>query len=154
MVTKYHLCVVRIFMNQTVHTCFDIFNGSDLILTTFHNKQRIRPAWMVETCSFKSNSTKGIWGKNVANLQNFLSIFGVFFNSVDLWLDQFVIFKPPFQIRASFSYNKDYYIDGRSDFFKNFIWRREKRPPKLQPGGGFFGTMIFYKLKKFTSRSI
>ena len=30
----------------------------------------------------------------------------------------------------------------------------ENLGPKLHPGSGFFWTMIFYNLKKFTSRSI
>ena len=53
--------------------------------------------------------------------------------------------------------SKDYYIDGQNTqliFFEKYTTGGGKKAPKLHRGGGIFWTMIFYNLKKITSRSI
>ena len=55
---------------------------------------------------------------------------------------------------SSIHTGKDYYIDGQLIFLKKWPLGEGKKPAKLHPRGGFFWTMIFYNLKKFTSRSI
>ena len=51
---------------------------------------------------------------------------------------------------------KDYYIDGQNIqliFFEKMTTGEGKRP-QITPRGWIFWTVIFYNLKKFTSRSI
>jgi len=47
-----------------------------------------------------------------------------------------------FPKNSAVSYSKDYYIDGQNIqliFFQKLPLREGKWPPKLHPGGGFFG---------------
>ena len=51
---------------------------------------------------------------------------------------------------STVSYSKDYYIDGQNIqliFFQKLPLREGKWPPKLHPGGGFFGPWSFITLK-------
>ena len=51
----------------------------------------------------------------------------------------------------------DYYIDGQNTqliFFEKNLTVGGKKANQITPRGWIFWTMIFYNLKKFTSRSI
>ena len=55
-----------------------------------------------------------------------------------------------FPKNSAVSYSKDYYIDGQNIqliFFQKLPLREGKWPPKLHPGGGFFGPWSFITLK-------
>ena len=58
---------------------------------------------------------------------------------------------------ASLYLVKDYYIDGQNTqliFFEKMSTWGGKQGPQITSRGWIFWTMIFYNLKKFTSRSI
>ena len=60
-------------------------------------------------------------------------------------------------VSAATALGKDYYIDGRNTqliSFEKMSTGGGKKVPQITPWGWIFWTMIFYHLKKFTSRSI